>query len=100
MIRLKKLFAPVLVLLILIVFLQGTSDLKNDKKEEERLQLEETLRKTAAACYAAEGVYPPDIEYMKKYYGIRIQEKKYRVVYEVIASNLMPDITVLEVEYD
>lgn len=100
MIRLKKLFAPVLVLLILIVFLQGTSDLKNDKKEEERLQLEETLRKTAAACYAAEGVYPPDIEYMKKHYGIRIQEKKYRVVYEAIASNLMPDITVLEVEYD
>ena len=50
------------------------------------------------ACYAAEGIYPPDLEYMLKHYGIRINEEEYTVIYQMIASNLMPDITVLENE--
>ena len=98
--KIKKLFSPILLVFVLLFFFQGTSNLKNDKREEERLQLQETLRKAAVACYAAEGAYPPDIEYLKEHYGIRIQEKKYRVIYEPIASNLMPDITVLEITYE
>ena len=62
------------------------------------LQLEEALRRATAACYAAEGVYPPDLQYLKDHYGIQVDETRYTVIYDSFASNLMPDITVLESE--
>lgn len=96
----KKVMSSILLILIMAAFFYGTSSLQNGRREEERLQLEETLRKTAVACYAAEGFYPPDIAYMEAHYGIKINEKRYMVAYDLIASNLMPDITVLEIEYE
>ena len=48
------------------------------------------------ACYAAEGRYPPDLEYLKEHYGIQVDEGRYTVRYDAFAENLMPDITVLE----
>ena len=59
-------------------------------------QLEEAVRRSAVACYAIEGRYPPDLDYMKTHYGLQIDEDRYVVFYQVIAENLMPDITVLE----
>ena len=54
------------------------------------------MRQTALACYAAEGVYPPDVAYMQEHYGLQYDESRYAVSYEIYASNLMPDITVLD----
>ena len=48
------------------------------------------------ACYAAEGSYPSDLNYLKERYGIQVDETRYTVYYNIFASNLMPDITVLE----
>jgi len=90
-------FAAVMVF---SAFLISVSRIKDGHIAEGKEQLEESIRRTAAACYAAEGIYPPDVEYMEEHYGIRINEKHYAVKYELIASNLMPDITVLELEYE
>ena len=49
-----------------------------------------------SACYAAEGIYPPNLEYLEEYYGLQIDETRYTVHYSAFAENLMPDITVLE----
>ena len=57
---------------------------------------EDALRRASVACYAAEGIYPPNLDYLREHYGIQIDETRYMVVYDVFASNLMPDITVLE----
>ena len=88
------LLLPILAAVILY-FSSALSNIDDGIQNEGKKQLEDTLRRTAAACYAAEGVYPPSVEYMTEHYGIRI-DKKYTVMYEVIASNLMPDITVLD----
>lgn len=81
-------------------FSSAVSNLDADRKAEGKMQLEDVLRRTAVSCYAAEGVYPPSLEYMIEHYGIRFGEKQYRVDYQVIASNLMPDITVLELDHE
>lgn len=81
-------------------FLAAVSNLNEDRRAEGKMQLEDVLRRTAVACYAAEGVYPPDLEYMIEHYGISFDEETYRVDYRVIASNLMPDITVLELDHE
>lgn len=83
--------------LVLLCFLGAVERVEDSRRAEGREQLEETLRRTAAACYAAEGVYPPDLAYMEEHYGVRVGGE-YVVIYEPVASNLMPDITVLERE--
>jgi len=93
---LAKIGRPVLVVLMLLFFVTAVSNVKEGQQEEGRQQLEDALRRTAVAVYAAEGVYPPDLSYMQEHYGIRVDETRYKVIYEVIGSNLMPDITVLD----
>lgn len=87
---------PILVVVAALVFLTGLSNLDRDRSEEGRQQLEEALRRAAVACYAAEGIYPPNLAYLEEHYGIQVDEDRYTVFYEVFASNLMPDITVLD----
>lgn len=56
---------------------------------------EEGIRRAAVQCYALEGVYPPDLSYLEERYGVSVDEKRYYVDYQYVASNLMPDITVV-----
>lgn len=89
---------PALLLLLtgLLFFSLTVSRLDQNRRREGQLQLEQVLRRTAVTCYAAEGFYPPDIAYMQDHYGLRYDEKEFLIHYEIFASNLMPDITVLE----
>lgn len=93
---LRGILVPVLAVLILLCFLGGLANLSRGSAEEDKQQLEAALRRAAVACYAAEGIYPPDLAYLEEHYGIQVNEARYTVHYEAIASNLMPDITVLE----
>ena len=68
------------------------------RDDEGKRQLEDAIRRSAVACYAAEGIYPPDLAYLEEHYGIQIDESRYTVYYDIFGSNLMPDITVLENE--
>ena len=84
------------VLCVLLLFSTALSNLEEGRGREGKEQLEEAVRRSAVACYAAEGIYPPDLEYLEEHYGIQVDRERYTVVYEVFASNLMPDVTVLE----
>ena len=86
------------VVAVLLIFMSAISDLQNGRDSEGRAQLEDAVRRSAVACYAAEGIYPPDLEYLEEHYGIQIDRERYTVMYEIFASNLMPDVTVLENE--
>ena len=79
-----------------LIFLSALSNLDVGQRSEGRAQLEEAVRRSAVACYAAEGMYPADVSYLEEHYGIQIDKNRYTVIYNVFASNLMPDITVLE----
>ena len=100
----KRGFAPVLtavaVLVLLLWFFSALGQLGNGQAREGKQQLETALRRAAAACYAAEGIYPPTLDYLTEYYGIQIDDSRYTVFYEVFADNLMPEITVLEMHYE
>lgn len=89
---------PVAAVLVVLAFLTGISNLTQGRAQEDQAQLEEVLRRSAVACYAAEGIYPPDLAYPEEHYGVQIDQERYTVIYEVFASNLMPDITILENE--
>lgn len=92
----KALLAMMILTAVLLCFSSALSNLKVGHGEEGRLRLEESVRRAAVTCYAVEGIYPPDLAYLQEHYGIQVDEKNYYVFYEVFASNLMPDITVVE----
>nr|MBQ8244186.1 hypothetical protein [Oscillospiraceae bacterium] len=96
----KPLFSLLLAAAVLLGFLQGVSALERSHREEGRQQLEQALRRTAVTCYAAEGQYPPSVSYMEQHYALQYDREAYTVHYTVFASNLMPDITVLENNHD
>lgn len=84
------------VLAMLLIFMSALSNLQDGRVSEGRQQLEDAVRRSAVACYAAEGIYPPNLEYLEEHYGIQVDRERYTVMYEIFASNLMPDVTVLE----
>lgn len=86
------------VLVVLLIFMTSLSNLKDGQRSEGRQQLEDAIRRSAVACYAAEGIYPPSLAYLEEHYGVQVDEERYTVYYDVFASNLMPDVTVLENE--
>ena len=85
-----------LFLAVLLCFLLALEHLEQGTDAQGKQQLENALRRTAVACYASEGFYPPDVAYMVQHYGLQYDEDTYRVHYEIFASNLMPEITVVE----
>lgn len=92
-----RLILPIAAVVVLLAwFFTAMGNLGRGQGEEGRRQLEEAIRRGAVACYAAEGIYPPTLEYLCQRYGVQIDRERYNVFYEIFADNLMPEITVLE----
>ena len=92
----KTLAFPLAAVLILACFTTSLTYLQSGREQEGKRQLEDALRRTTVACYAAEGIYPPTVAYMQERYGLQVDETRYAVFYEIFADNLMPNITVVE----
>ena len=90
------LLLPAAAAAALLVFASALNSLESGRQTEDLRQLEQALRRGCVACYATEGVYPPNLDYLKERYGVQVDEERYTVFYSVFADNLMPDITILE----
>ncbi len=77
-------------------FFTGIRQVSQELAEQGKIKLENAIRRSAVACYAAEGAYPPDVDYLIEHYGLSVDESRYIVHYDIFAENLMPDITVLD----
>ena len=62
-------FLPVVCIVVLLLFLSGIFNLSRSQGVEEKRRLEDAIRRNAVACYAAEGIYPPDLEYLEEHYA-------------------------------
>lgn len=54
------------------------------------------IKKAAVQCYALEGFFPPDVDYLIQNYGVIVDNEKFIVRYEADGENLMPNITVIK----
>lgn len=88
---------PLLLLLVLIplALLLAARGLTGRADREGLALAEQSVRRAAVECYALEGAYPENLDYLKERYGLAVDEVRYFVDYRYVASNLMPDITVL-----
>lgn len=92
----------VMIIAVLIFIAAGTiffTEQLSDKVSRDRQQLlEEAIRKYAVQCYALEGNYPENIQYLEKNYTLNLDRDKYVYHYKFIGSNMMPEIYVFEKE--
>lgn len=54
------------------------------------------VKNAALTCYAVEGAYPDDVEYLREHYRLAYDEDRYFITYDAFASNMIPDIYVTE----
>lgn len=79
---------------ITIFFVTNITRMEKENFDKSCHTLTEAVRKAAVNCYAIEGQYPDNLDYLLKNYGLSYDTKKFMVHYELIGSNLMPDIFV------
>lgn len=84
------LFVGIAVLFFLAVDATGKSSISKQQES-----LETALSRDIVQCYAIEGRYPPDLEYLEQHYGLTYDKKTFFVDYIPVASNLYPDVTVI-----
>ena len=75
----------------LLISLSGYTDSYSDKKLSE---VRDTVLSYVAQCYALEGDYPPDLEYLAENYGLQLDKERYIYHYDMYASNILPDVRV------
>lgn len=83
-------------LVILIIFLQGLSSLSESTIRRQKESLENAITRSVTYCYTVEGAYPQDLDYLKENYGLTYDEDVFFVDYQVVGSNILPDITIIE----
>ncbi len=84
------LFAAVLAMFFWAVDSSGRSSIAKEQQS-----LESALNRDIVQCYAIEGRYPPNLEYLEQHYGLIYDKTTFFVDYMPIAGNLYPDVTVI-----
>ncbi len=88
----KTIVIAVILIAAVMIMIQSADE---NLDGERLLQLENAIHRAAVSCYAIEGFYPADVDYLVENYGLMIDESKYTVFYDAFASNILPEITVL-----
>jgi len=85
--------AVIVVVLAAAVLLVTRISRTQDVAETELI--ENAVRSAALNCYALEGAYPVDVEYLREHYQLVYNDDRYLVVYNAEMENVMPEILVL-----
>ncbi len=92
------------IALVMAALLAGVwllvSGLDNAQHGAQTQFVTDAVRNAALTCYAVEGAYPNDVEYLRSHYGLAYDESRYFVTYDAFASNQLPEINVVEWEAD
>ena len=90
-------FLLILIFVALILaFVLLINNITNKNNGRELQIVRDAVKNAALTCYAVEGMYPDDLEYLREHYNLSYNEERYHVFYEPLASNLMPSIKVAE----
>lgn len=93
--KLAQLFIiSIITIIILSIIISFLSDYGSKYGELEIERIENIIERYSIQCYATEGGYPPNIDYLVEHYGLILDESKYIYEYEPIGENVKPIIKV------
>ena len=62
---------------------------------DEPARMTQIILDAAVQCYALEGSYPPDLDYLTEKYGSQLDNNQYYYYYNNQIGNMLPEIQVL-----
>lgn len=89
-------FFLVFFILIFVIFFYGIYTIDHTTRAKQYESLQNTIHEDIIHCYAVEGTYPPNLDYLKEHYGLTYDESSFFVDYTSIGSNIMPDVTIIQ----
>lgn len=96
----KKLRTGLLPLLLLAaalcILIAASASLASTNRERETEILSNALERSITQCYALEGSYPPDLDYLKEHYGLTYNSDRYFIDYRYIGGNFRPNTIIIE----
>ncbi len=85
---------------VIAIFLSGVNYVSRSSLDGQQESLEKAISRDVAQCYAVEGTYPPNMDYLINHYGLTYNEELFYVDYQPIGSNIYPDITIIRLVED
>jgi len=82
------------IALAFFLLMRGVSNYGATSDSLDKANVQEIVEKYAIQCYASEGSYPPDLNYLVEHYGLILDEERYIYEYDIFGSNVMPDIII------
>lgn len=83
-------------LAVILLFLGGLSSLSDSTQRRQKESLKNAITRSVTYCYAVEGAYPENLDYLKDNYGLIYDEDTFFVDYRIMGANILPDITIIE----
>lgn len=94
----KGIVVTLVTFLVMLAVLYAGLTMVNTNSDAELISsLKQSVLRATLTCYAVEGRYPPDAEYLQTYYGLTYDHSRYIVSMQAFADNLLPAINVLKV---
>ena len=91
-------FSLILTAVIILLCFGGIQSIGKTTNTEQLHSLENSIKRSVIQCYALEGTYPPNLQYLKDHYGLTYSEDDFFVDYQTYGSNIMPDITIIPIQ--
>jgi hypothetical protein len=99
---LEERITTVISLLICILLLTGfcfaCDSVSRGNIRRQRDTLLTSLERDITGCYAENGFYPSSLQYIKDNYGLYYDEELFYVDYQILGSNIRPDVSVIELD--
>ena len=96
----KNMLKIILLIVIIMVSIYAFNSTSTYSSNEDLKRVSDTINQLSLKCYSIEGKYTQDIEYLKKNYGLLVNEDDYHILYHFEGDNLKPTIRVYEKEND
>ncbi len=79
---------------VVYIMVTSVSDISSGVSGQQLDLIENAVRRSAVQCYALEGSYPEDLEYLVESYGLQYDTQRYVVHYRNVGGNFLPEISV------
>lgn len=86
------------ILIALCIFLYHLHFAPVNSSDDQLNHLRNIVTKDIVQCYALEGTYPPNLEYLETHYGLHYDKNMFYIDYISIGANLFPDVSIIIIE--
>lgn len=92
----NHLISVIIFCIVMGAFILSVSRISDQTNARAAQTLEQALNRGIVHCYTIEGSYPESLQYLKDHYGLTYDEERFFVDYQVLGSNIIPEITIID----